>query len=106
VPLRTGLPPFARVQLTPSDEVAMKIAGPEPSSAVPEYHITYVEPTFAIVGSSTLSLSPTAAAAGLSTGLAPSSVSGRSVDGSCRLAPAPVPLVVSVRTPTGPNVVP
>ena len=84
----------------------MKIAGADPSSAVPEYHITYVEPTFATVGSSTSSLSPTVAAVGARTGLAPSGESGRSVAGSCRLAPVPVPLTASVRTPTGPNVDP
>ena len=84
----------------------MKIAGADPSSAVPEYHITYVEPTFATVGSSTLSLSPTVAAVGARTGLAPSGVSGKSVAGSSRLAPVPVPLTVSVGTPSGPNVVP
>src|SRR5678816_1902203 len=64
----TGWPAFARVQTEPSEEVAMKIAGADPSSAVPEYHITYVEPTFATVGSSTSSLSPTVAAVGARTG--------------------------------------
>ena len=51
----TGAPALARVHAWPSCEVASKIAGPPPSSAVPEYHITYAEATFWTDGSSTLS---------------------------------------------------
>src|SRR5215510_14129086 len=102
----TGAPPLPRVQVVAFVEVAMKIAGRPPSSGVAEYHMTYVEPTFASAGSSTLSLSSAADGDGPRTGFAASWASGSRVVGRLSVAAGPDPVRARVPTPMGGNVTP
>src|SRR5262245_63875557 len=102
----TGAPPLPRVHVIPFVEVAMKIADGPPSSGVPEYHMRYVEPTLASVGSSTLSLSSAVDVVGPMIGFVLSTASGSSVVGRPRVAAGPAPVRARVPTPTGGTVRP